>query len=69
MSFQAERFTAYAGSLDEVRQLLSRADTKIAELRNLTLNYQQALFEMENANGNPPEAAQMQPPLEEGGDV
>ena len=67
--FQQERFTAYAGSLDEVRALLARADVKLSELRNLTLNYQQALFEMENANSNAPEPAQVQEPLEEGGDV
>ena len=67
--FQAERFTAYAGSLDEVRQLLARVDIKLGELRNLTLNYQQALLEMENANNAPQEPASVQVPLEEGGDA
>ena len=65
--FREERFTAYAGSLDEVRQLLNRVDIKLGELRNLTLNYQQALLEMET--NNTPEPAPMPVPLEEGGDV
>ena len=67
--FDAERFTAYAHSLEEVRQLLSRVDIKVRELRALSLNYQQALLELENANNAPQEPAPVQAPLEEGGDV